>query len=116
MRTPASAGVKAAAEATKAEKITLADEFKATKAEKITLADELEATKAEKTTLADELEVPLIFDEIAAAFRIAPGGAQELYGVEPDLCLLGKVPSGGLPIAIFRRCSFHRILFWHQWL
>ena len=28
------------------------------------------------------------------------GGAQEVYGVQPDLCLLGKVPSGGLPIAM----------------
>ena len=46
-----------------------------------------------------ELEVPLIFDEIAAAFRIAPGGAQELYGVEPDLCCLGKVIAGGFPMA-----------------
>lgn len=28
------------------------------------------------------------------------GGAQEVYGVQPDLCLLGKVPSGGLPVAM----------------
>lgn len=43
----------------------------------------------------DAIEVPLIFDEIAAGFRIAPGGAQELYGVTPDLCCLGKIIAGG---------------------
>lgn len=43
----------------------------------------------------DTLEVPLIFDEIAAGFRISPGGAQELYGVTPDLCCLGKIIAGG---------------------
>ena len=43
----------------------------------------------------DAFEVPLIFDEIAAGFRIAPGGAQELYNVTPDLCCLGKIIAGG---------------------
>ena len=46
------------------------------------------------------LEIPLIFDEIAACFRIAKGGAQEMYGVVPDLCSLGKVPAGGFPMGM----------------
>ncbi len=43
----------------------------------------------------------LIFDEVITGFRLAPGGAQELYGVEPDLTILGKVLGGGLPLAAF---------------
>jgi glutamate-1-semialdehyde 2,1-aminomutase len=41
----------------------------------------------------------LIFDEVITGFRVARGGAQELYGVEPDLTVLGKVLGGGLPAA-----------------
>lgn len=41
----------------------------------------------------------LIFDEVVTGFRIALGGAQEAFGVEPDLCALGKVIGGGLPLA-----------------
>ena len=41
----------------------------------------------------------LIFDEIVTGFRLAYGGAQELYGVTPDLCTLGKIIGGGLPLA-----------------
>lgn len=41
----------------------------------------------------------LIFDEVVTGFRFAYGGAQELYGVTPDLCTLGKVVGGGLPLA-----------------
>jgi glutamate-1-semialdehyde 2,1-aminomutase len=41
----------------------------------------------------------LIFDEIVTGFRLAYGGAQELYGVAPDLCTLGKIIGGGLPLA-----------------
>jgi len=41
----------------------------------------------------------LIFDEIVTGFRLAYGGAQELYGVVPDLCTLGKIIGGGLPLA-----------------
>ena len=41
----------------------------------------------------------LIFDEVLTAFRIAPGGAQEYYGVTPDLCVLGKAVGGGLPLS-----------------
>ncbi len=43
----------------------------------------------------------LIFDEVITGFRVAPGGAQQLYGVEPDLTVLGKVIGGGLPAAAF---------------
>jgi glutamate-1-semialdehyde 2,1-aminomutase len=43
----------------------------------------------------------LIFDEVITGFRVARGGAQELYGVEPDLTVMGKVIGGGLPAAAF---------------
>jgi glutamate-1-semialdehyde 2,1-aminomutase len=43
----------------------------------------------------------LIFDEVISGFRVAYGGAQELYGVEPDLTCLGKIIGGGLPAAAF---------------
>lgn len=43
----------------------------------------------------------LIFDEVITGFRLSPGGAQELYGVEADLTCLGKILGGGLPLAGF---------------
>ncbi|TFW31548.1 glutamate-1-semialdehyde 2,1-aminomutase [Duganella callida] len=43
----------------------------------------------------------LIFDEVMCGFRVALGGAQELYGIKPDLTALGKVIGGGLPVAAF---------------
>jgi glutamate-1-semialdehyde 2,1-aminomutase len=43
----------------------------------------------------------LIFDEVITGFRVARGGAQELYGVIPDLTCLGKVLGGGLPIGAY---------------
>jgi glutamate-1-semialdehyde 2,1-aminomutase len=43
----------------------------------------------------------LIFDEVITGFRLAYGGAQELYGVKPDLTCLGKVIGGGLPVGAF---------------
>jgi glutamate-1-semialdehyde 2,1-aminomutase len=43
----------------------------------------------------------LVFDEVISGFRVARGGAQELYRVEPDLTVLGKVLGGGLPAAAF---------------
>lgn len=46
-----------------------------------------------------ELGIPLIFDEVVTGFRLAWGGAQERYGVVPDLCTLGKVIGGGFPLA-----------------
>jgi len=44
-------------------------------------------------------DVLLIFDEVVTGFRLAYGGAQEYYGVVPDLCTLGKVIGGGFPLA-----------------
>jgi glutamate-1-semialdehyde 2,1-aminomutase len=43
----------------------------------------------------------LIFDEVMTGFRVARGGAQEIYGVKPDLTALGKVIGGGLPVGAF---------------
>ncbi len=45
--------------------------------------------------------VVLIFDEVMSGFRVALGGAQSLYGIQPDLTVLGKVIGGGLPVAAF---------------
>ncbi len=43
----------------------------------------------------------LIFDEVMTGFRLAPGGAQQLYGIQPDLTCLGKIVGGGLPAAAY---------------
>ena len=43
----------------------------------------------------------LIFDEVMCGFRVGLGGAQEMYGIKPDLTALGKVIGGGLPVAAF---------------
>jgi glutamate-1-semialdehyde 2,1-aminomutase len=43
----------------------------------------------------------LVFDEVMTGFRVAPGGAQELYGIDPDLTTLGKVIGGGLPVGAY---------------
>ena len=43
----------------------------------------------------------LIFDEVITGFRVARGGAQEIYGVKPDLTALGKIIGGGLPVGAF---------------
>lgn len=43
----------------------------------------------------------LIFDEVMCGFRVAPGGAQELFGVNPDLTTMGKIVGGGLPLGVF---------------
>jgi glutamate-1-semialdehyde 2,1-aminomutase len=43
----------------------------------------------------------LVFDEVISGFRVARGGAQQLYSVEPDLTILGKVLGGGLPAGAF---------------
>jgi len=48
--------------------------------------------------LCDEHQALLIFDEVMTGFRVAYGGAQELYGVSPDLTTLGKVLGGGMPV------------------
>lgn len=49
--------------------------------------------------LCDRHGVLLIFDEIVTGFRLAYGGAQERYGVTPDICTLGKIIGGGFPLA-----------------
>ncbi|WP_190600605.1 glutamate-1-semialdehyde 2,1-aminomutase [Candidatus Vesicomyidisocius sp. SY067_SCS001] len=51
--------------------------------------------------LCDEYGIILIFDEVMTGFRVALGGAQELYNVKPDLTTLGKIIGGGLPVGIF---------------
>ena len=43
--------------------------------------------------------IPLIFDEVVTSFRLSYGGAQEFYGVTPDLCSVGKIMGGGYPLA-----------------
>jgi glutamate-1-semialdehyde 2,1-aminomutase len=43
----------------------------------------------------------LVFDEVMTGFRVHPGGAQTLYGIEPDLTALGKVIGGGLPVGAY---------------
>jgi glutamate-1-semialdehyde 2,1-aminomutase len=43
----------------------------------------------------------LVFDEVITGFRVASGGAQELYGVRPDLTVLGKIIGGGLPVGAY---------------
>ena len=47
----------------------------------------------------DRHGIVLVFDEIVTGFRFAYGGAQELYGVTPDVCTLGKIIGGGFPLA-----------------
>ncbi len=49
--------------------------------------------------LCDKHGIVLIFDEVVTGFRFAYGGAQEVYGVTPDLCTLGKIIGGGFPLA-----------------
>jgi glutamate-1-semialdehyde 2,1-aminomutase len=59
----------------------------------------------------DEFGAVLIFDEVMTGFRVALGGAQERYGVTPDLTTLGKVIGGGMPVGAFggRREIMERI-------
>ncbi|MBA71366.1 MAG: glutamate-1-semialdehyde-2,1-aminomutase [Verrucomicrobiales bacterium] len=51
--------------------------------------------------LTNEYGSLLIFDEVMTGFRVAKGGAQEIYGIMPDLTALGKVIGGGLPVGAF---------------
>ena len=43
----------------------------------------------------------LVFDEVMTGFRVAKGGAQQLYGIRPDLTTLGKIVGGGMPVGVF---------------
>ena len=51
--------------------------------------------------LCDAHDILLIFDEVMTGFRLAKGGAQEYYGVNPDLTTLGKIIGGGLPVGAY---------------
>ncbi|MCJ7445112.1 MAG: glutamate-1-semialdehyde 2,1-aminomutase [Methanotrichaceae archaeon] len=51
--------------------------------------------------LTEEHDVLLIFDEVITGFRLSLGGAQQYYGVKPDLTTLGKIIGGGFPIGVF---------------
>jgi glutamate-1-semialdehyde 2,1-aminomutase len=51
--------------------------------------------------ICDEHDAVLIFDEVMTGFRVSRGGAQERYGVTPDLTCLGKVIGGGMPVGAF---------------
>jgi glutamate-1-semialdehyde 2,1-aminomutase len=61
-------------------------------------SDDFLSTLRKECTVNDAL---LIFDEVITGFRLARGGAQEIYGVKPDLTALGKVIGGGLPVGSF---------------
>ena len=52
-------------------------------------------------SLCDASGALLVFDEVITGFRVARGGAQERYGITPDLTILGKIVGGGLPLAAF---------------
>jgi len=52
-------------------------------------------------TICTENRIVLIFDEVMTGFRVALGGAQELYGIKPDLTTLGKIIGGGLPVGAY---------------
>lgn len=51
--------------------------------------------------ICDRENIVLIFDEVMTGFRVAPGGAQEVLGVKPDLTTFGKIIGGGLPVGAF---------------
>ncbi len=51
--------------------------------------------------LTEQAGALLIFDEVITGFRVAPGGAQQLFGVRPDLTVLGKIIGGGLPVGAY---------------
>lgn len=51
--------------------------------------------------LCDQHHIVLIFDEVMTGFRVAPGGAQQRFGIRPDMTVLGKIVGGGLPLAAY---------------
>jgi glutamate-1-semialdehyde 2,1-aminomutase len=51
--------------------------------------------------LCDDEGTVLIFDEVISGFRVGPGGAQQLFGVRPDMTCLGKIAGGGVPLGIY---------------
>jgi glutamate-1-semialdehyde 2,1-aminomutase len=56
---------------------------------------------AELRALCTEHGIVLIFDEVMTGFRLAPGGAQQLFGITPDMTTLGKIIGGGLPVGAY---------------
>jgi glutamate-1-semialdehyde 2,1-aminomutase len=52
-------------------------------------------------TITERENTVLIFDEVMTGFRVAYGGAQELYGIKPDLTTFGKIIGGGLPVGAY---------------
>lgn len=52
-------------------------------------------------SLCDEEEIILIFDEVMTGFRLSKGGAQEVFGVRPDLTTLGKIIGAGMPVGAY---------------
>src|SRR6476661_2451890 len=52
-------------------------------------------------TITQREKTLLIFDEVMTGFRVAYGGAQELFGVTPDLTMLGKIIGGGMPVGAY---------------
>jgi glutamate-1-semialdehyde 2,1-aminomutase len=56
---------------------------------------------AELRALCTEHGIVLLFDEVMTGFRLAPGGAQQLYGITPDMTTLGKIIGGGLPVGAY---------------
>jgi glutamate-1-semialdehyde 2,1-aminomutase len=56
----------------------------------------------------DERKIVLIFDEVFVGFRLAPGGATEYFGVQPDLVTYGKTLGGGLPVGVL--CGRHALM------
>jgi glutamate-1-semialdehyde 2,1-aminomutase len=58
--------------------------------------------------ICNENDILLIFDEVVTGFRLGLGGAQEYYGVEPDMTILGKIIGGGFPIGAF--CASDEIM------
>lgn len=53
----------------------------------------------------------LIFDEVITGFRLAPGGAVEYFGIQPDMVTLGKIVGGGMPVGVYggRRCIMEKV-------
>jgi glutamate-1-semialdehyde 2,1-aminomutase len=58
--------------------------------------------------LCEERDILLVFDEVITGFRLAPGGAQQYYGVTPDITVLGKILGGGFPIGAL--CGSKKIM------
>ncbi len=56
---------------------------------------------AELRNICSEEKIVLIFDEVMSGFRVSKGGAQELFGITPDLSTFGKIIGGGLPVGAF---------------